>query len=247
MLLDCSNSMTSSAFPDHPLSRKDVIAKGVAAGIFSLSGNPLQEFAYVLILGFDHEIVTILPYTSIQEIVSKFKDAQGLELYLKEKMARKNGATDINGALDVAFRFTQQFIDGQIQALGDYKARIQSVIDDKMISHLIPNIRVLLFTDGYQFLGDENDNRLLPSPFKNLQYNGRIFDLLMGAYYGGGAEDGFLQLKTLTSQCPRHPSIDQLFLFDSPAKVANLKGLFRMASGASGFCPKCLEEAGAFS
>ncbi len=243
LLLDCSGSMKGSAFPQHPTSKRDLIAKSVSAGIFSLSGNPLREFAYVLIIGFDHEIDVLLPYTSIQEIVNQYKDAAGLEQMLREKMSKKEGATDINQALSVAFNFTQQFINSSITALGNYKPRIQAVLDDNMQSHQIPNVRVLLFSDGEHYLGEDN-RTLNPSPFKNLQYNGKVFDLLMSAYYGNSGDNGYYQLKSLVSKCPRHPIQDQFFLFDDPSKVANLKGLFRMASGASGFCPLCLAESG---
>jgi len=243
LLLDCSGSMKESAFPKHPTSKRDLIAKSVSAGIFSLSGNPLREYAYVLIIGFDHEIDVLLPYTSIQEIVNQYKDAAGLEQMLKEKMGKKEGATDINQALSVAFNFTQQFINSSITALGNYKPRIQAVLDDNMLSHQIPNVRVLLFTDGEHYLGEDNKT-LNPNPFKNLQYNGKVFDLLMGAYYGNSGDNGYHQLKSLASRCPRHPQQDQFFLFDDPSKVANLKGLFRMTSGASGFCPVCLAEGG---
>jgi len=241
MLLDCSGSMSDPAFPNHPMSKRDLVAKSVSAGISSLSGNPLKEFAYVLIIGFDHEIDVLLPYTSIEKIVQEY-DAEGLEIMLKEKMQQKNGATDINEALNVAFKFTQQFINSEISALGLYKPRIQTVLDDNMISHQIPNVRVLLFTDGGHYLG-ANNTTLNPSPFKNLQYNGKVFDLLMSAYYGSSEDKDYNKLKSLVSKCPRHPETDQFFLFDDPKKVANLKGLFRMASGASGFCPTCLEEA----
>ena len=242
MLLDCSGSMKESAFPNHPTTKMELIAKSVSAGIFSLSGNPLKEFAYVLIIGFDHEIDVLLPYTSIEEIVNQYKDAAGLERMLKEKMLVRGGATDINGVLKAAFNFTQQFINSDIAVLGSYKPRIQTVLDDNMDSHQVPNVRILLFTDGEHYLGDDNKT-LNPSPFKNLQYKGKVIDLLMCAYYGSSTDNGYYQLKNLASKCPRHPATEQFFLFDDPGKVANLKGLFRMASGASGFCPTCLAEA----
>jgi len=242
MLLDCSGSMAEPAFKNHPMTKRDLIAKSVSAGIFSLSGNPLKEFAYILIMGFDHEIEILIPYMSIEKVVQEYTDASGLEKALKDKMYKKNGATDINGALEVAFRFTQQFINSEISMLGTYKPRIQTVLDDNMNSHSIPNVRVLLFTDGGQYMGDDKTT-LKPSPFRNLQYNGKTFDLLMSAYYGSSADGDCAKLKSLASKCPRHPQTDQFFLFDDPSKVANLKGLFRMASGASGFCPTCLDEA----
>jgi hypothetical protein len=231
MLLDCSGSMWEPAFGDQPELKKDLIADSVSAGIFSLSGNPLKEYAYVLI-----------PYTSIKNVVEEYGNVSNLEQAIKEKMEKKKGATDINGALEVAFKFTQQFIDSDISVLGDYKPRIQSVLDDNMNNYPVPNVRVLLFTDGGQFMG-EDKTTIFPSPFKNLKYNGKTMDLLMGAYYGTEEDSDYHKLKALVSKCPRHSDIDQFFLFDDPSKKANLEGLFRMASGASGFCPKCLDEA----
>ncbi|MEO5891040.1 MAG: VWA domain-containing protein [Ferruginibacter sp.] len=242
MLLDCSGSMWEPAFDDHPMLKKDLIANSVSAGIFSLSGNPLKEYAYVLILGFDHKIDTLVPYTSIKNLVEEYGDVSKLEQALKDKMEKKKGATDINGALEAAFKFTQQFINSEITALGEYKPRIQMVLDDDLMNHQIPNVRVLLFTDGGQYMGD-GKTKINASPFKKLEYDGKVIDLLMGAYYGTSEDSDYHKLKELVSKCPRHPEVDQFFLFDEPNKLTNLKGLFRMASGASGFCPTCLEEA----
>jgi hypothetical protein len=242
ILVDCSGSMKDPAFKNNPKSKKDLIANSVAAGIFSLAGNPLRKYAYVLIIGFDHEIDILLPYVSIEEIVEKYKNAPELEQMLKREMAKKDGATDINGVLKIAYNFTRQFINSEIEALGIYKPRIQTVLDDNLESRNVPNVRVLLFTDGEHYMGDDNKT-LHPSPFKNLDYKGELFDPLMTAFYGSENENGGTQLRTLVSKCPRHPSQDQFFLFNHPSQVANLKGLFRMASGASGFCPSCLAEA----
>jgi hypothetical protein len=66
-------------------------------------------------------------------------------------------------------------------------------------------------------------------------------DILIGAYFGQESDQGCAELKTLLSNCPIHNS-PQFFLFDKPSNIGNLKYLFRMASGASGFCPKCLEK-----
>ncbi len=240
ILLDCSGSMNDPCFPGNPIRKKQLIAKSASAGIFSLSGNSLKEFAYILILGFDHRVITLLPFTNVKDIVEQHKDGSELENVLLEKMEQLNGATNINEALKVAAKFTQQFINSDIDSLGNYKPRIQTVLDDNMTSHQVPNVRTLLFSDGEHYVGS-NDTKLLPSPFKELP--GTSFDLLMSAYYGNEGDKGYHQLKSLVSKCPVHNSEDQFFLFDEPTKVPSLKGLFRMASGSSGFCPKCLEEA----
>jgi len=243
MLLDCSGSMVNPAFPNSPLTKRQIIARSVAAGVFSLSGNLKKQYAYMLIIGFDFDTEILIPFLSIDDIINKYHEQSNFESALLEKMPQRKGYTDINKALALAYKFTQEFINSDISALGNYKPSSQTVFDSELNTHLIPNVRVLLFTDGEQYLGEDEDNSLHPSPFKNLTYNGKYFDLLMSAYYGSTGDEGYKQLKSLVSKCPRHENEDQFFLFDNPSKVANLKNLFRMASGASGFCPLCQEEA----
>jgi len=114
---------------------------------------------------------------------------------------------------------------------------------DSVESVAIPNIRVLIYTDGQQF--DAQENRTLkPNPFKEHPIPGLNHDILIGAYFGNEDDPGCKELKGLVSNCPRH-DYPQFFLFDNPKQMSNLKSLFRMASGASGFCPKCLEMANA--
>lgn len=241
MVLDCSGSMNDPAFQNSPLSKNELVARSVTAGIYSLIGNSSKEFAYILIIGFDHDVDILLPFTNLETIFTNYPESKVFEQEILSKMKEKGGATDINEALHIAFNFTQQFINSSITSLGNYTPRVQSVMDNNFDLHNIPNVRVLLFTDGGQYTS--KGDKILPSPFKDLSFNGKNFDLLMSAYYGEVGEKGYSQLQSLASKCPSHFDTDQFFLFDDPRKVANLKGLFRMASGASGFCPKCLEEA----
>lgn len=242
MLLDCSGSMNLSAFPNHPLSKRELITTAVTAAIYSLTGLGTKAFAYMMLIGFDHETKILLPATSLEDIFNKFPDHIDFEQYLLNKMPNRNGATDINGALRIAYHYTQKFIDGDLkEQLGDYSPAVQSIIDSDLNTHSIPNVRVLLFTDGEHYLGDD-DRNLMPSPFNNLSFKGKNINLLMSAFYGEEQENGYAQLLSLVSHCPKHPGTPQFFHYNTPAKLPSLKGLFRMASGASGFCPKCLEE-----
>jgi hypothetical protein len=101
-------------------------------------------------------------------------------------------------------------------------------------------VRVLIYTDGMQF--DAGGNRILrPNPFTQYPLHGLNHDIVIGAFFGQEDDDGCKELQSLLSRCPIHDE-PQFFLFDKPAKIGNLKYLFRMASGASGFCPKCLEK-----
>ena len=104
----------------------------------------------------------------------------------------------------------------------------------------IPNARVLIYTDGQQF--DANKNRRLKgNPFIKKPLPGLNHDIVIGAFFGQERDEGCRELKSLLSKCPIHDET-QFFLFDTPDRVNYLQTLFRMASGASGFCPICLEK-----
>lgn len=96
----------------------------------------------------------------------------------------------------------------------------------------MPNIRVLIYTDGE----DEVTGHITGNPFKNEEV-----DILMGAFFGQGEEPGCMALKNIVSKCPIH-EVDQFFLINDPTRIQTLRKLFRMASGASGFCPVCLAQ-----
>ena len=70
----------------------------------------------------------------------------------------------------------------------------------------------------------------------------------MTAFIGDESTDeqlkqGAEQMKSLANKCPVHQQTG-FFLINSVERYAVLRGLFRMASGASGFCPQCLRESG---
>jgi hypothetical protein len=52
---------------------------------------------------------------------------------------------------------------------------------------------------------------------------------------------GASHLEELANTCPLH-GVRGYFLIDSPERYIVLRGLFRMAAGASGFCPQCLKS-----
>ncbi len=102
----------------------------------------------------------------------------------------------------------------------------------------VPNVRVLLYTDGMQ--RDAQGNRTLhPNPFTSNPLPGLNHDVVIGAFFGQATDEGCQELQSLLARCPRHDE-PQFFLFNSPDQTDDLKELFRMASGASGFCPRCL-------
>ncbi len=99
-----------------------------------------------------------------------------------------------------------------------------------------PNVRILLYSDGQH--NPEKEDPLV-NPFENVYPSP-----LMTAFLGDESKDtesrqGADQMKALANICVVHQKAGY-FLINNPSKDAVLRNLFRMASGASGFCPSCL-------
>jgi hypothetical protein len=100
----------------------------------------------------------------------------------------------------------------------------------------VPNVRILLYSDGQH--NPETEDPLV-NPFEDLYPSP-----LMTAFLGDESKDtesrqGADQLMALANRCITH-QMAGYFLINNPSKDAVLRNLFRMASGASGFCPQCL-------
>ena len=78
--------------------------------------------------------------------------------------------TDINAALQMASAEVKQFVAGKFKTLGNYKVKNHSVFrSHKKDVTTIPNVRVLLYTDGLQYTGNEQnikDSGKIINPFK---------------------------------------------------------------------------------
>ena len=142
----------------------------------------------------------------------------------------------------------KDFLNKKSPVLGDYEIFTQNVLRNLTgINGPVPNVRVFLYTDGLQFVNGKEDK--LINPFSNPKdFPGDFpqdIDILMGAFFGSEiSEDenkGMNELKEVLGVCPEDDE-KQFFLVNSPESLITLKNLFHMASGASGFCPKCIEK-----
>ena len=102
--------------------------------------------------------------------------------------------------------------------------------DEKQIT--VANVRTLIYSDGAHNQGT------LKNDFAN-GHDGTVDPTLMTTYFGRGDDGGAEQMMALSGTCPTH-GLRNYFLINSPERYRSLRGLFRMASGASGFCPACL-------
>ena len=234
LLMDASGSMRRKAFPslsDSP-SKAKIISKCAAQGIFSLQYMTNISNAYVCIMLFDDKVKQI-EFTTVKGLLKKYDGDDGLfaETLLQEILAM-GGPSDINKALETAYEFASQFENKTLKNFQDYTVVNHFMFKDDGSVANIPNLRVMVYTDGRQW--SKNGEQELRNPF--LQ---REIDILMGVFCGEKNRQGSQDLMNILSKCPEHDTL-QYFQLDSPEKETTLKNLFRMASGTSGFCPQCI-------
>ena len=242
ILMDASSSMTDLAFKGSPLTRMNLVATNAAGGIFDLERMQNNPNAFVAAFKFDDR-VELMFVDTISNLLMRFdKDVRKFANYIYDELFKMQRGTDINKALQYAYDFIDKFLKRQLQGLPvkNYIPMKQRILKFGSVESVsIPNIRVLIYTDGKQY-DIREDRTLRPNPFKENPLPDLNHDILIGAFFGQETDEGCKELKGLLSKCPRHDVL-QFFLFDNAKQMSNLKHLFRMASGASGFCPKCLE------
>jgi len=243
ILMDGSASMTDPVFKGSPLSRMRLVSTTAASGIFDLERMQNNPYAFVAAFKFDDRVELMFIDTIANLIYRYDKDVTKFANYIYDELYKLQQGTDINESLMQAHIFVDKFLQGQLPnfPLKKYRVMMQRILKHGSAESVsIPNVRVLIYTDGMQF--DANGGRILRSnPFVERPLKGLNHDIVIGAFFGQDDDDGCQELQSLLSRCPIHDEL-QFFLFDKPAKIGNLKYLFRMASGASGFCPKCLEK-----
>ncbi|MDL2312687.1 VWA domain-containing protein [Bacteroidales bacterium OttesenSCG-928-B11] len=251
LLMDASGSMAEEPYPtcfpskypakiesqayterEGKLTKREVVTDAAALAIFGLRNLSKKENAYICAIKFDNNPVVMFTKT-VAEIIEEYQDPKVFAEYLYKELSSLNGGTNINGALNLAYNFVKKFIEGTVPGMENCIANVQTQwVGTKAID--IPNVRIMLYTDGEQLqhYGD------IINPFKA---NNDELDLLIGAYIGNPTDSGCKQLEHIVSNCPIHNQ-KQFYVMDTPQKIATLRGLFRMASGASGFCPYCIEK-----
>ena len=243
LLMDASSSMIDPAFEGSHVNRMRLVASSAAAGIFDLERMQNNPHAFVAAFKFDDRVENMFVDT-VANLINRFdKDVKKFANYIYEELYQFQQGTDINQALTHAHTFVEKFLKNQLPdfPLKNYtpmKQRILKYNSTESVS--IPNIRVLLYTDGRQYVAN-GSNVLHPNPFTEHTLPELNHDVVIGAFFGSENDEGCNEMKSLLTRCPIHDE-PQFFLFDDPSKISNIKSLFRMASGASGFCPKCLEK-----
>jgi hypothetical protein len=234
---DVSGSMLSRCFPGNPASTLDLVARAAAAGISDLYALSNATDAYVVIIPFADRAAVLTengrPFCrSISEIKAGYATGEELGAFLLSALpgAGVGGGTDFNQPLALAAQIRDQALQGSLGAYGgpeDFTVKTHDLIDIRSGQTVsVPNIRILLYSDG-QHYGD------IRNPFA-----AETHSPLLTMYFGEAETAGARQMRELACTCPQHGR-PGFFLTDTPAAYATLRHLFRMASGASGFCPEC--------
>lgn len=251
LLMDASGSMAeepyATSFPskyppktesqaiaerEGKLTKREVVTDAAALAIFGLQSLSKKENAYICAIKFDNNPNVMFTKT-VEDIINEYETPQKFAKYLYNELAELNGGTNINAALNLAYSFVKKFIDGNVPGMEHCIANFQTQFyGTKSID--VPNVRIMLYTDGEQI----QHYGAIINPFKA---NGDELDLLIGAYIGNPDDSGCKQLESILGTCPSHKQ-KQFYVMDEPKKIAELRGLFRMASGTSGFCPYCIER-----
>jgi hypothetical protein len=244
LLMDASSSMTEAVPGIEKKTKMQQVAESAARGIFDLERLHNNQDAWVTAFKFDDRVEKMFE-ESVGELIRRFdKDPDKFSAYIYDELFSMQQGTDINAALQKAHAYIDGFLLKRLDfPVKDYIPMYQPVLKGSSAASVsIPNIRVLMYTDGMQY--DARGNRHLnQSPFIQNPLRGCNHDILIGAFFGRASDEGCAELRGLLSNCPIHDDTQQFFLFDTPKKIDHMKHLFRMASGASGFCPLCLGKA----
>jgi hypothetical protein len=240
LLMDASSSMADPISEKDPKTRMQQVAESAAAGIFDLQRLQNNQDAWVKAFKFDDRVQPMFE-DSVAGLIKRFdRDVQKFTDYIFGELSTMLQGTDINAALRAAYNYVDGFLQRRLDfPVKNYIPMNQTIMRGGSSNSIsIPNIRVMMYTDGRQY-DSQGGRHLKPNPFLKPPA-GLNHDVLIGAFFGAAQDEGAAELKQLVGSCPSHEGVKQFFLFDTPRKIDSMKHLFRMASGASGFCPLCL-------
>lgn len=245
LMCDASGSMSEEAFPGNPASRLSLVAQAAAAGISDLFEISRPETAYIALAAFATTPAFVQdsngqPFVrSVAQIKQEFPTRRELATFLTDRLSIgrtvDGNYTDISAALRFARNIYEGALQGNFQTAGisgNFTLLKQSISRKSSGAQIaVDNLRVLVYSDGEH---NPPDGGKLENPFAQDDPS-----LLLSVFIGKETEQGANQMKSLACTCPIH-ELPGYFLINAPERYQTLRRLFRMASGASGFCPSCL-------
>ncbi len=262
LVCDVSGSMEDFAYAGRRVSKLSMVAGSVARGIWDLveqMEENARKNAYVALIYFAKEAIMGKdedgqPFIkSIYDIGEFFDTARDFSDFLmmsmreaqrqipgnpiKELVFGKNNSkhfTNITSGLELAHDIVNAGLFGNLTDFGGPENI--KVIEDVCITPTggyvtVPNIRCLIYSDGAH---NHPKGSKVTNPF-----SGDDTSVLLATYFGSSKDKGGAQMQELAALCPKHGDAS-FFLIDDAEGYQKLRGLFRMSSGVSGFCPNCM-------
>lgn len=250
LVCDISYSMNERAFADREITKLEMVTEAIQSALVELYRVSKPDEAFIGIIAFGDRASLIQtrenrPFLLPVSRIEREYGVDGLYQYLLDCFKTDapgvgRDRTDITAALRLAHTVYEEAVAGSLskfQAADDVKIMKHSDIvafDGSQPS--VPNVRILIYSDGRH---NPETGSALVNPFEDVYPSP-----LMTAFLGDESKDkesrqGADQMKALANVCITHRK-PGYFLINNPAKDAVLRNLFRMASGASGFCPQCL-------
>lgn len=213
-------------------SKAELLSRIVAKSIFELRSMCGADHLYICTIKYDHR-QSIIFNENVKNIITQYQTAENLARYLYNQLEEMKGDTDINSALSLAYSLIEKFKEGDIKEMKKFAPMYHSAYAARYNqAFIIPTVRVLIYTYG----GQQREYNFAKDSFVDQR-----FSLLIGAYLGEVSDQGYRDLREILDTCLIHNE-EQLFLIDSPKKLMSLqlRGLFDITEGVTGFCPKCL-------
>lgn len=259
LVCDVSGSMDEPAFANHPAEKLRLVTGAIHKAIAELQTLSKADAAYIGIVAFGARAGLIQdpvgqPFLkSVAQIIDEFGEYAGnLPTYLYDYFREDRGGfgrdrTDITAGLRVAREIYDHTLKGDLNPLGvNASAKLMEhsdIVTQAGTQITMPNIRVMIYSDGGH---NPADGSALINAFQNLAPSPLMTAFIGDEHAGAGSVAGANEMRSLANDCPEHGQ-KGYFLINSPERYAVLRSLFRMASGASGFCPQCLRrQVGAF-
>jgi len=259
LLMDCSGSMKEPIDKNKSnLTRMEVTATAVTNAIWGMKSHYAgqQQAVFMMIFLFAEQVKPLFNM-SVKEIFDQYHSIDDLKKHILTAMEDEETMgvlTDINSALEVSRVYVEEFMNFKNHKLKKtfngkkYPIKNQSIEVPKGSNkyEFAPNVRVFLYSDGFQFVNGAKGK--VVNPYKTKKVTGLSFDPLMMAYIGSNTkeeQEGIRNLRNETSKCPIH-RVSQFFHVDfstgNPENALMLQEIFHMSTGHSGLCPECMDD-----
>jgi hypothetical protein len=253
LVCDISFSMNEPAFVNSPAQKLKMVVGAIQRAIFELKDLAKADTAYIALVAFGRTAALVKDaqgrpfFKSVSEIMREYgESAKGLTDYLYDYFENDRGGigrdeTDITEGLTVARRIADCMFTEDLSSIGvTASAKLMEhsdimTMEGKHIS--FPNIRVMIYSDGAH---GSNIHSNLTNMFDDLNPSPLMTAFIGDPSISPAMQMGSQQMERIANTCPEHGK-KGFFLINDPNRYTVLRGLFRMASGASGFCEECLK------